>query len=71
MDMPSRTREENDAMRKWIIAALKAGEDSPRSVQEWIGQNSDIEAPSIPTIAKAMREQGWRPVGFKWEKVQK
>lgn len=69
--MPSRPLEEILAMRKWITAALKAGADSPRSVQEWIGQNSDTTAPSIPTIAKAMREEGYEPVGYKWEKVNR
>ena len=69
-NMPSRPKKEIETMQKWIIAALKAGCDSPRSVQEWIGQNSDTSAPSIPTIAKTMREEGYEPVGYKWEKIK-
>jgi hypothetical protein len=69
--MPNRPEEEIISMRKWIAAALKAGADSPRRVLEWIAQNSESEPPSIPTIAKVMREDGYEPVGFKWEKLQK
>jgi hypothetical protein len=66
--MPSRPVEEILEMRKWITAALKAGEDSPKKVLEWIAQNSDSNPPSIPTIAKVMREEGYEPIGFVWEK---
>jgi hypothetical protein len=66
--MPSRPFVEIVAMRKWIVAALKSGADSPRKVLEWIAQNSDDDTPSIPTIAKIMREEGYEPVGYKWEK---
>lgn len=69
--MPNKPAAEVEKMYEWITAALKSGADSPRAVQEWIGQNSKIEAPSIPTIAKAMREQGYEPVGYKWEKKGK
>jgi hypothetical protein len=66
--MPRRTDEEGEAIRKLIMDALKDGADSPRQVQDWIGQNSEIEAPSIPTIAGVMRDVGYKPAGFKWEK---
>jgi hypothetical protein len=68
--MPSRSFEEIAVMRKWMTAALKAGADSPRAVLEWIAQNSDINPPSIPTIANYMKEEGYKPAGFKWEKVK-
>jgi formiminotetrahydrofolate cyclodeaminase len=67
-EMPNRTQEESNAIRKWILAALKDGANSPRKVQTWIEQNSDIFAPSIPTIANAMREEGYEPIGFVWDK---
>jgi hypothetical protein len=69
--MPGRRLQESESMRKWIRAALKAGCDSPRSVQEWIGQNADINSPSIPTIGNVMKEEGYQPAGFKWEKKGK
>jgi hypothetical protein len=69
--MPGRRFEESEKIRKWIRAALKAGCDSPRSVQEWIGQNTDMQAPSIPTIGNVMKAEGYTPAGFKWEKVSK
>ena len=58
-------------MRKWIQTALKDGANSPRRVLEWIAQNSESEPPSIPTIAKVMREEGYKPVGYIWEKKGK
>jgi formiminotetrahydrofolate cyclodeaminase len=67
-DMPRNTVEESLAIRKWIQAALKDGANSPRKVQTWIEQNSDIYAPSIPTIANAMRDEGYEPIGFVWER---
>jgi hypothetical protein len=69
--MPGRRFLESESIRKWIRAALKAGCDSPRSVQTWIGEHSEIQAPSIPTIGNVMKEEGYEPVGFKWEKVSK
>ena len=56
-------------MRKWIQDALRDGANSPRRVLEWIAQNSDQEPPSLPTIAKVMREEGYKPIGYVWEKV--
>jgi hypothetical protein len=64
--MPNRT--DTEQVRKLIVAALKDGANSPRKVQQWIEQNSDIEAPSIPTIASAMKEEGYKPIGFVWAK---
>lgn len=69
--MPNRTQSEIEVMEKWIAAALKSGADNPRRVLEWIAQNAESEPPSIPTIAKYMRNQGYEPVGFKWEKKGK
>lgn len=69
--MPNRTEEQSIAIRKWILAALKNGMNSPRRVQDWIAQNADIEAPSIPTIAGTMREEGYQPIGYIWEKKGK
>jgi hypothetical protein len=69
--MPNRPQHEIDDMHKWVIAALKAGADSPRRVLEWIAQNSDKESPSVPTIAKIMREQGYEPIGYVWAKKGK
>lgn len=69
--MPNRTDEESAALRKWILAALKDGMNSPRKVQTWIEQNGDVEAPSIPTIAGVMRDEGYKPIGFIWEKKGK
>jgi hypothetical protein len=66
--MPNRPAGEIDEMRKWVTAALKEGADSPRRVLEWIAQNSEKESPSIPTIAKIMREEGYQPIGYVWEK---
>jgi hypothetical protein len=66
--MPNRTEEESIAIRKWILAALKDGANSPRKVQSWIEQNSEMDAPSIPTIALVMREEGYEPVGYVWAK---
>jgi hypothetical protein len=66
--MPRNTVAESLNLRKWIQAALKDGARSPRKVQTWIEQNSDIDAPSLPTIANAMREEGYEPIGFVWEK---
>jgi formiminotetrahydrofolate cyclodeaminase len=69
--MPNRTEEESIALRKWILAALKDGANSPRRVQTWIEQKSDIQAPSIPTIANVMRDEGWEPIGYVWDKKSK
>jgi formiminotetrahydrofolate cyclodeaminase len=69
--MPNRTEEESIAMRKWIVAALKDGANNPRKVQTWIEQNSEIDAPSVPTIANVMREEGYEPIGFVWAKKGK
>jgi hypothetical protein len=66
--MPRNTVEESLNIRKWIMAALKDGANSPRKVQTWIEQQSEITAPSIPTIAGVMKEEGYVPVGFVWEK---
>lgn len=66
--MPNRPATEGEALRKWILAALKDGANSPRKVQSWIEQNSEIEAPSIPTIANVMKEEGYQPVGYVWAK---
>jgi hypothetical protein len=66
--MPRSTIEESTAIRKWINAALKDGANSPRKVQTWIEQNADAPAPSIPTIASVMRDEGYEPIGFVWEK---
>jgi hypothetical protein len=68
--MPSRPMTEIITMRKWMSAALKAGADNPKAVLEWIAQNSDFNPPSIPTIANFMKEEGYEPVGYKWEKVK-
>lgn len=62
---------EIEVMNKWIRAALKAGMDNPRRVLEWIAQNADIEIPSTPTVTKVMREEGYEPTGYKWEKKGK
>lgn len=69
--MPSRTREESAVVREWILAALKKGMNSPRKVQDWIAQNTNIESPSVPTIAAVMKEEGWEPLGYIWEKAKK
>jgi hypothetical protein len=69
--MPRNTVAESLTIRKWILAALKDGANSPRKVQLWIEQNGDIDAPSIPTIANAMRDEGYEPIGFVWEKKGK
>jgi hypothetical protein len=66
--MPGRRLEESESIRKWIRAALKAGCDSPRSVQTWIEQNTESTAPSIPTIGNVMKSEGWEPIGYKWAK---
>jgi hypothetical protein len=68
--MPGRRFQESESIRRWIKAALKAGCDSPRSVQEWIAQKAVIQAPSIPTIGNVMKEEGYKPAGFKWEKEE-
>jgi NADH:ubiquinone oxidoreductase subunit E len=68
--MPNMPQQEIDDMRKWVLAALKAGADSPRRVLEWIAQNSEKRSPSIPTISKIMREEGYEPVGYVWEKTK-
>jgi NADH:ubiquinone oxidoreductase subunit E len=68
--MPNMPQQEIDYMRKWVLAALKAGADSPRRVLEWIAQNSEKRSPSIPTISKIMREEGYEPVGYVWEKTK-
>lgn len=70
-EMPNRTESESAAMYKWILAALKDGCNSPRKVQTWIEQNGDLDAPSIPTIANAMRNEGYAPAGYVWEKIKK
>jgi hypothetical protein len=69
--MPNLTEAERTAARKWIVAALRDGANSPRKVQTWIEQNSDIDAPSIPTISSVMRDEGYKPIGFVWEKKGK
>ena len=69
--MPKRVEAEMDEMYKWVLAALKDGANSPRRVLEWIAQNTDKESPSIPTIAKIMREEGYEPIGYVWEKEKK
>lgn len=66
--MAKRPEGEIEDMRKWVLAALKNGADSPRRVLEWIAQNTKKESPSIPTIAKMMREEGYEPIGYVWEK---
>lgn len=66
--MPRGSMEESLAIRKWVQAALKDGANSPRKVQLWIEQRSEIAAPSIPTIASVMREEGYQPLGYIWEK---
>lgn len=66
--MPGRRFQESEQIRKYIRAALKAGADSPKSVSEWIAKNTEIEPPSYPTIGSVMKEEGYKPVGFKWEK---
>jgi hypothetical protein len=66
--MPYKSQREIQIMERWIEAALKAGADSPRRVMEWIAQNADSESPSIPTITKYMREKGYEPAGYKWER---
>jgi hypothetical protein len=70
MYMTRKSMEDIEEMRKWVLAALKAGSDSPRRVLEWIAQNASKESPSIPTISKIMREEGYEPVGYKWEKAK-
>jgi hypothetical protein len=69
--MPRGSVEESIAIRKWVVAALKDGANSPRKVQTWIEQNSDIDAPSIPTIASVMRDEGYEPIGFIWARKGK
>ena len=66
--MPYKSPTEIEQMEKWMDAALEDGADSPRRVLEWIAQNSKIEPPSIPTISKYMREHGYKPAGYRWEK---
>jgi hypothetical protein len=66
--MAKPSEEKSASMRKWVVAALKEGAVSPRKVQTWIEQKSDTTAPSLPTIALIMREEGWEPIGFVWEK---
>jgi hypothetical protein len=66
--MPGRRLVDSENIRKAIRTALKAGCDSPRSVQTWIEQNTESIAPSIPTIGNVMKEEGYEPVGFKWAK---
>jgi hypothetical protein len=68
--MPGRSLQQSEKIRKWIRTALKAGADSPRTVLEWIEQNADIDAPSIPTIGNVMKEEGYQPAGYKWEKAK-
>ena len=69
--MPNRPIKESVALRKWIEAALKDGANSPRKVQTWIEQNSELDAPSIPTIANIMKEFGYKPLGYIWAKEGK
>lgn len=69
--MQTRRYVQGETLRKWIRAALKAGADNPKKVLEWIAQNGEIEPPSLPTIGNVMREEGYEPVGFKWEKTGK
>jgi hypothetical protein len=69
--MPRNTVAESLTIRKWILAALKDGANSPRKVQTWIEQNSEIDAPSIPTIAGVMKGEGYEPIGFIWDKKGK
>jgi hypothetical protein len=68
--MPKRPQDQLEEMHVMILAALKAGMDSPKAVSEWIAQHSEIDPPSIPTIAAAMKRQGYEPAGFKWVKVK-
>ena len=67
--MPGKKFAESEKIRKWIALALQNGCDSPRSVLEYIEQNSTITA-SIPTIGNVMKDLGYEPVGYKWEKVK-
>lgn len=62
---------ESIEIRKWIQVALKDGANSPRKVQTWIEQNTAFGAPSIPTIASIMREEGYEPIGYVWAKKGK
>ena len=66
--MPGRSLNYSEKIRKWIRAALDAGADSPRAVSEWIAQNGEEEPPSFPTIGNVMKAEGYKPVGYKWEK---
>jgi hypothetical protein len=66
--MAKPSEEKSADMREWVAKALKAGAVSPRRAQSWIEQNLGETAPSLPTIANIMREEGWEPIGFVWEK---
>ena len=67
--MPGKTFEEMEKIRKWVKAALAAGVDSPRAVRQFIAQHTrEIETPSLPTIGSIMRDEGYEPAGFKWER---
>ncbi len=67
--MPGKKFEDSEQIRKWIKAALEAGCDSPRKVQDWIDNRITGKAPSIPTIGSVMKDYGYQPVGYKWEQV--
>lgn len=68
--MPGRKFAESEKIRKWIKMALKNGCDSPRQVLEYIEQNaSDLESPTMTTIGYIMRDEGYIPAGYKWEKA--
>jgi hypothetical protein len=66
--MPSRPLEESNAIREGIREALEKGCDSPRSVLEYIEQNSTMRPPSIATIGNVLKEMGYAPLGVKWVK---
>ena len=67
--MPSRTIEESIAIREWITKALAAGKDSPRTIKEYIEQYSELDRPpSVATIGNILKEQGYVPLGVRWQK---
>jgi hypothetical protein len=60
------TFERSKEIREWIDEALSFGADSPTTVQGWIETHKKGEAPSLATIGRIMRENGYIPVDGVW-----
>jgi hypothetical protein len=71
--MPRGTFERSVQIRTWIEAALADEAESPSQVLEWIEQRKGkgVEAPSLATIGRIMREMGYIPIDRVWQKKSK